>query len=322
MTYWLGILVIFANCFFSSVYAKTCLFVNFSSKGIIYSDLIQQGASQVLIGKCSFEVFYLEERKYPEEKDLKKRALSAKNWILSKTPDLVIVSGDSSVENVMVPYFKNSKIPFVFTAVVGNLTHYGLPYPNSTGVSVRVVDERTILALKKAIPNLKHVALIGEKNKTNEKLLLRAYKNMLSPHSIEIKPFLATSFEEFKILFQQAQQESQAVLWGSIVNMSGWEEKSATDYISENTRLLTVASINLAMPYSVLGIVKDPMEYGILAAQMATQILEGKDPATIPITTNRIFTHYINESLLSKTEFKLEQSFLKKAKKFISASLP
>ena len=64
------------------------------------------------------------------------------------------------------------------------------------------------------------------------------------------------------------------------------------------------------MPYAVLGLTQVSKEQGMLAAEKAKSILNGSNPADIPVSKNQMTKVWINTSLAEKIDFVPDDSLL------------
>ena len=71
---------------------------------------------------------------FKTEEHKKQSALEAKEIIDSWKPDVVICSDDNASKYLIVPYFKNTELPFVFCGVNWDASDYGFPCSNVTGM--------------------------------------------------------------------------------------------------------------------------------------------------------------------------------------------
>ena len=67
------------------------------------------------------------------------------------------------------------------------------------------------------------------------------------------------------------------------------------------------------MPYAVLGLTQLSKEQGMLAAEMARKILNGTNPADIPVSKNKLTKVWINSSLAEKIGFEPDSVLLSKS---------
>jgi len=82
---------------------------------------------------------------------IKAQALKAKNLIEKVKPDIVLTSDDNAAKFLIVPYFKDSKIPFIFSGVNWTAEKYGFPFKNVTGM---IEVNPTMISTKKLVATI------------------------------------------------------------------------------------------------------------------------------------------------------------------------
>ncbi|MCD6430484.1 MAG: hypothetical protein J7L57_04610 [Deltaproteobacteria bacterium] len=116
-------------------HGKKVLFVNSYHQGYKWSDSISLSARAVLepLG-IEFREFFMDSKRHPDESSIKQAALRAQDEIERWLPNLVIVADDNASKYLVMPYYKDAELPFVFCGVSGDSTIYGYPYSNVTGI--------------------------------------------------------------------------------------------------------------------------------------------------------------------------------------------
>ena len=95
---------------------------------------------------------------------------------------------------------------------------------------------------------------------------------------------LVDDFESWKDKFIIGNQQVDLILLSSNGAIKNWDKEEAISFVKENTRIPTFTCNDFLMPYAVFGLTKIAEEQGILAADIALEILEGKSPKDIPLT--------------------------------------
>lgn len=109
---------------------KKVLLVNSYHKGYFWTDGITDailesfgaivdthGAVDNSKSKVILNITYMDTKRNSSEEYKKKTAISVKERIDSWQPDLVITTDDNAAKYLIVPYFKNTDLPFVFCGV-------------------------------------------------------------------------------------------------------------------------------------------------------------------------------------------------------------
>jgi ABC-type uncharacterized transport system substrate-binding protein len=167
------------NAHLISAKQKKLFFVNSYHKGFKWSDDIEKGLLKSLnikalpdgtfddtLSKVKLRVFRMDTKINRSESFKKQAALSAKAIIDDWQPDIVVTSDDNAVKYMIVPYYKNSAIPFVFCGVSWDASGYGLPVSNVTGM-VEVAPIPQIMELLKKYAKGDRLGFIGSDNLTS-----------------------------------------------------------------------------------------------------------------------------------------------------------
>ena len=117
-----------AGIAFSAHAAKRVLYIDSYHEGYEWSDGVTEGVRSVLDNAgVSLKVFRMDTKRHTDEGYKKNAALRAKEIIASYHPDVVIASDDNASKYLIMPYFKNASLPFVFCGVNYNADDYGFP---------------------------------------------------------------------------------------------------------------------------------------------------------------------------------------------------
>jgi ABC-type uncharacterized transport system substrate-binding protein len=198
-------------------------------------------------------------------------------------PDVVIASDDNASKYVIMPYFKDALLPFVFCGVNWDASVYGYPYSNATGmVEVALVSE--ILKHLRKYARGDRVGFIAG-DRLSERKNLEHYKKRFG---IEFeKEYFAQSFDQWKQAFLALQDEVDMIMMTSHVGIEGWDDGEARQFVENHVKVPVGSEHDWEMPLALVGVTKDFEEMGIWAAQAALRILDGVPPGSIPITANR-----------------------------------
>ena len=117
--------------------AKRVLYVDSYHQGYEWSDGVTEGVRSVLDNTgVDLKIFRMDTKRNTDEAYKKKAALQAKELIASFHPDVVIASDDNASKYLIMNYFKDADLPFVFCGVNYNADDYGFPYSNVTGMQI------------------------------------------------------------------------------------------------------------------------------------------------------------------------------------------
>ncbi|MBF0226666.1 MAG: hypothetical protein HQK76_14525 [Desulfobacterales bacterium] len=130
---------------------KKCLYVASYHHDYPWQDGIEKGLHKVLNGHCIIKQFNMDTNRYPQ--DAQQKALEAKALIETWKPDVVIASDDNASKYLIVPFFKNAAIPFIFCGVNESVEEYGFPFSNVTGMMEVAPIKGILTQIKKILPN-------------------------------------------------------------------------------------------------------------------------------------------------------------------------
>lgn len=303
--------------------SKKLLYVNSYHKGYEWSDEIEKGLLKSLniteqpdgaydtsLSEVEFQLFRMDTKNNTSEAFKKKAALEAKAIIDEWQPDIVVTSDDNAAKYLIVPYYKNNSIPFVFCAINWDVSDYGFPAPNITGmIEIDPIFE-TITLLKKYAKGSR-IAIIGADTLSGRKII-NHYKEKLGIIFTDGK--LVSSFDEWQAEYLRLQNSVDMIVWLSPIGIKGWNDSLAREIIIANTKIPTGAISDEQGLYALLGRVKFGTEQGWWAGKTALKILGGTDPADIPITTNKESRIFLNMDLAKRLKIKFPMELLEKAK--------
>lgn len=274
---------------------------------------INHAVFSVLEGKGIISnIFYMNTKNRASESEKTETATTAKAAIEQFKPDVVIVSDDDAVKYVLMPYYKDSPIPFVFCGVNWDANEYGLPYSNTTGMLeielldsiVKQVRENT----RKFQARIGTLALDG----FTERKRVNKYREHLGSKVLN-KSYFPNNFEEWKQNFLKLQDEVDIILMLNAKGLKAWDAEQAEKFVLDNIKIPTATATAWMSPMSLLGIMLVPEEQGIWAAETALKILAGQSPKDIPIAQNKEGKLFINLKISEKLGVTFKPSLLKMA---------
>jgi hypothetical protein len=114
---------------------KRILHVDSYHQGNEWNDRIAQAVRETLEGAgVELKVIHLDTKRQSSEAQKGAAALRAKRIIEEFRPDVVTASHDNAAEYLIMPYYKDAELPFVFCGLNWDASVYGLPYSNVTGM--------------------------------------------------------------------------------------------------------------------------------------------------------------------------------------------
>ncbi len=293
---------------------KKCLHISSYTLEYEWAAGIDDALWKQLNESCSEKrTFLLDAKIHPE--DVEKKAAQARDIINAMKPDVVVVSDDPAVKNVLQKYYKDSSIPFVFCGVNWSASEYGLPYSNATGmIEVNAIDTVVEEALR-LLPKSRRGYCLAEPSETGRKLCNR-FSQIFQRSGVSLVEHYPTQYADWAESFVKAQKaEYDFVVLPVVHGIKGFDFKKAERLALENTRKLTLAVYNWMVPLTMLSFVTPPEEQGEYAGIVAAKILQGAKPADFPVVTNRRWNLIINERLAAVAKISLPPTLLRKATK-------
>jgi ABC-type uncharacterized transport system substrate-binding protein len=276
---------------------KKVLFVNSYHQGYPWSDGEEKGAEMALKSSgVKLDFVRMDVKRHQGDAAFAKAAaLKVKAEIESARPDLVILADDPAVQLVLVPYFKDSPVPFVFCGVNWDATRYALG-KNTTGM-VEVALVKELLGGLKDYAKGQRVGFLTVDSET-ERIEGPYYKKALGL-SFASERYVKT-MAEWKEAFLKMQGEVDVLFLGNYAGINDWSEADAAAFAQEHSRIPSGTIYDFMMPYAMLGYAKIAEEQGAFSGKVALEILGGKAPSAIPVTPNKQARIFINPKLAAK----------------------
>lgn len=293
--------------------AKRVLYIDSYHQGYPWSDGITEAIQSVLEGQdVILKIIRLDTKNNPGESYKKQVALQTKASIEAFRPDVVIASDDNASKYIIVPYYKDARLPFVFCGVNYTAEPYGFPFSNVTGMV-------ELPPAVKLIYSLKHFTRITKVGYLAADTLTERKDGLFTKRDVREK-FMeryVSTFSEWKREFIKLQDEVDALIIGNNGGIKGWEDDAARRFAEQNTRIVTGCLLDWIAPVAFLGATRSATEQGTYAAQTALKILNGTSPSSIPIRGNVQANIIINMRIAKKLNKKVPNSFKKIATKII-----
>ncbi|MGB5276393.1 MAG: hypothetical protein WBO16_04470 [Gammaproteobacteria bacterium] len=294
--------------------AAKCVYISSYHKGYAWSDGVERGLLKSLRDKCDLTTFDMNTKRIKDETAIRKAALEAKQLIDQTQPDVVIASDDSASKYLIVPYYKDAAIPFVFCGVNWTVEQYGYPFSNVTGMIEVAAIEQMFDKAAAITGRINRAYYIGADTLTEKKNLSR-FEAAGQADRIELISRLVSSMSDWIEAYEAAQQADLIIL-GSHAGIRDWDEEAVLKAIKPITKKLSTTNHGWMMPYTMFGMTKIPEEQGEWAGKVAIEILNGTPPSAIPIIPNRHFNIIVNYALLDIAHIKLPEFIKLKAQPY------
>jgi ABC-type uncharacterized transport system substrate-binding protein len=311
----LGVCLYFvaAGMVFSAHAAKRVLYIDSYHQGYEWSDGVTEGVKSVLNDAgVALKIFRMDTKRHTGEAYKKSAALRAKELIASFHPDVVIASDDNASKYLIMPYFKNASLPFVFCGVNYNADDYGFPYSNVTGMLELPPAVKLIYSLK----HFKRIVTVGYLAADTLTERKDGYYTNQDVREDFVERYINT-FDQWKQAFIEMQNKVDVLIIGNNGGIKGWNDIEAQQFALQNTRIPTGCLLDWIAPVVFLGATRSAQEQGRYAASTALKILNGTPPSSIPVVGNVEANIIINMKIANKLGIKVPQSFLKIASRII-----
>ena len=302
----------------SEAQAARCLFVSSYHQGYAWSDGVERGLRSVLEGRCELRQFDMDTKRQKDEASKRNAADQARAIIESWKPDVVITADDAAAKYLIVPFYRDHKLPFVFSSVNWTAKEYGFPFSNVTGM-VEVAPIRTMLETAQASAGGTGTAFyLGASTLTERKNLARV-EEAAAELGLVVESRLVSTASEWIEAYAQAQDTHAFLVIGSYAGIGDWDSNlgQVRAAVLQSARRLSVTNHDWMMPFAMLGMTKIPEEQGIWSAQAALAILQGTRPSDIPIIANRQWDVWVNDELLEAAHLDLPDDLRRRAKKML-----
>ena len=288
-----------------SAFAAKCMLVMSYHKGYAWNDGVERGARSILKNKCDVQVFYMDTKRNKTKNHAEIMAAKAKNIIDKFKPDVLIAADDNASRYLVTKYYKDVDLPVVFCAVNWDVSKYGYPYKNVTGM-VEVAPIQPLYEVSRNISGqVNSVTYLGA-NTFSEKKNSKRVASVMKKLGVKYNLVLADTFDDWKRMFSTA-QSSDFIMLGSNAGITGWDNDKAVEHVKNEAKKLTVTNHSWMAPFSMYAMTKIAEEQGEWAAEAALAIVKGLSPRKIPIRVNRKWQTYINTPLLTKIGVKADQ---------------
>ena len=288
---------------------KKVLFIDSYHVGYPWSDGELQGVKSIIGDKYDMKVIHMDTKRNASAEAKKKAGEEARAEIDSWKPDVVITADDNAAKLVIVPFYMDSDIPFVFCGINWDASSYGFPSRNVTGVLEVSVIKPLLDSIQKFAKGTR-VGFIGNDNETDRKEADNLIKLGVQFSSVK---FVKT-FDEWKMEYSKLQDETDMLIFINNAGISDWNDAEAVKFTRQNTKIPSGSSHDFMAPFVLAVYAKIAEEQGELAAGIAINILEGKSVKDFPIVSNKKGQMYINMAIAEKLGVQFPLETLKKAK--------
>lgn len=276
---------------------KRILHIDSYHRGNQWNDRIADAVRDTLAGTgVELKIIHLDTKRHQSDEFGREAGLRAKEIIETFDPDVVTTSDDNAARFVIMPYYRDGDVPFVFCGLNWDAATYGLPYANVTGM-VEVSPIPQIIRLLRGYARGDRIGYLTENTETKRKEL--EYHKKLFGIEYD-KVYLVDTFAEWKDAYLRAQQEVDMLIILGVAALADFDENAARELAETRTEIPSGTDFAWLMPFTMLGVGKVPEEQGRWAARAALKILDGVPPSQIPLTYNREGKLYFNRNIAAQ----------------------
>lgn len=300
-------------CFAKSYNGKKILFVDSYHEGYAWSDGITDGVKKTLDGTgVELKIIRMDTKRNTAADFKKEAAVKVKAAIEAFKPDVVIVADDNASKYLVMPYFKDADLPFVFCGVNWDAAVYGYPYKNVTGM-LEVTPIPQILEQLRPYAKGDRLGFIAPDIATARK----EADNYRKIFGYTVTDYYAKDFEDWKKGFVELQGKVDMVFLESDGGLYKDHADEMKAFVEANTKVPTGTAYDFMAPYAMLTYAKVAQEQGIWSAEAALKILDGTSPADIPLAKNEEGVLIINVRIAKKIGAQIPFEILGSAEKVI-----
>jgi len=289
---------------------KKILFINSYHKGYPWSDGIYQGIEDTIKGTgIELVQFEMDTKRHASAESKSNAAEKARDVINSFKPDVVIASDDNASKYLIVPFYKNTKLPIVFCGVNWDASDYGFPTENITGmIEVQLIDQ--ILATLKKYARGNRIGFIKGDDLSARKEAAFYEKRF----NIKIDKRFVKKYSEWERAYLDLQKKADMVLVGNTESIPDWDPVAAKQLVEAHTSVPTGNWDKWMKDYALVTFATLPAEQGQWAARTALKILDGTPPGNIAVVSNKKAEIFRNMRIAKKLNIVFPIEFIRRSK--------
>ncbi len=161
----------------------------------------KEGLASVLQDKYVINSFQMDTKRLPSEL-YSKKAQQAWQMYLDRKPDLVILADDNALK-YLGPKLAETSTPVVYLGINQNPRIYQIHHSdNITGVLERPLFKRSIVTVKKLLPNAKRMLVLFDSGSTAQTIFTETFKdkNKFTLVDVDVDVKLVASWEQWQSL--------------------------------------------------------------------------------------------------------------------------
>lgn len=274
---------------------KKVLFIDSYHAGYKWSDGITKGIQDVVgASGAELKIHRMDTKRNTSEEFKTNAAAQAKALIEEFKPDVVIAADDNASKYLIMPFYKDGDVPFVFAGVNWDASVYGYPYANVTGM-VEVSPAPELVEQLRVYAKGDKVGFLGLDVLTSKKEV----ENYKKVFGLESENYFAKDYEDWKKAFISMQDKVDMMIIDADHGLFNDYKEDMAKFVQANTKIPTGTVYDFMAEYAVIGFTKLSVEQGEWAANAAVEILGGAKPADIEIARNEKGRLIVNAKLAS-----------------------
>ena len=278
---------------------KRVLFIDSYNEEYSWSAGIKRGInlskSKSLL-PIELKIFHMDTKRNPSEVFKQEAALKAKEVIENFKPDVVIACDDNAAKYLIIPYYNNTTLPFVFCGITGSAKKYNFSKNNVTGM-VEVEFMEGLLKVIQKYAKGNNLAYLGSDNLSDKRKFI-AHQEF----DKNIEGRFVSSVEDWKKEYLYFQKNADILILSSFAPYTFQKEvrDELASFVKENTLIPSISGLATISEFTLLTFAKKPEEQGEWAMKTAIRILNGEKTKDIPFVKNKKAEIYINSELMKK----------------------
>jgi ABC-type uncharacterized transport system substrate-binding protein len=270
---------------------RKVLLVQSYHKGYPWVDAITRGVRMAMSHKqVDLQLYYMDTKRNTTPAWKKESGEKAKALVAEWQPDVVIAADDNAQEYFAKDFAGKARPQFVFCGVNVDLSQYGYPASNITGILERPHFNASLNLLKQMKPNTHRIALLSDYSPTSEGALAYIRKQK-TPYKI-VSCQTPVLFRDWKSAVENARHNADAIavyMYHTVQSRNGalsMDPKEVMAWTVAHSKIPIVGFFIFAVDDGALcGFMESGVEHGYRAGQMALEMLQGKTAEQIPVVT-------------------------------------
>ncbi|NRD72122.1 sugar ABC transporter [Shewanella sp. VB17] len=321
MKFFINSVMLILIMFSSQIHSKSILIIESYHSEYPWDNSYIEGIKEGLKGDYEFHTFQMDTKRI-DQSEFDKSAQDAWDFYLQTKPSIVFL-GDDNALKYLGTKFAEVDTPVVFLGINNNARAYNIhSATNITGVLERPLLKRSIVEMKKVV-DLKKVLVLFDSGTTSKVTFDEVLKSKekIQISGVEAHMKLVGSWNVWQETIKSAKNEGYNAifigLYHTIVDENN-QHISADEVIrwtSENTPVPPFAFWDFAVgsDKAIGGLTLFGKSQGLLAADIATQILSGAQPSKIQVKTGEKGKLLFSKIQLKKYHIELPKAIALKA---------